>query len=197
MADHRTTIRLKASLVVAFVLTALPTTARAQVGMNPSPAYYAALPAYNNGNFPSALGGFQNAYRSGVQTPAGRWIDSICALTMMGECYYHMGKLDEALAQHTQALTLYASFHDWMLRVNFPPSISSAGAGARAVVPWGAQQRPTTPGQFPQSFLIVQGSLNSAHQRGDCGRRHPTSRAGADRGLGNYPLHDPFDPPPP
>ncbi|HEY1784275.1 MAG TPA: tetratricopeptide repeat protein, partial [Pirellulales bacterium] len=129
------------------------------------PAYYATLPGFYSGNYPAALGAFQSEFNSAIKSPGslsttGRWIDSICYLTMAGECYYHMGRLQDALTQYDNALTLYASFSDWMLRVQFPPNIASAG-GSRPLMPWGASQRKTILGQFPQTFLIGQGSTNN------------------------------------
>ena len=53
----------------------------------------------------------------GSPSASGRWIDSICYLTMAGECYYHMGQFPEALTQYNNALTLYAAFYNWMMRV--------------------------------------------------------------------------------
>ncbi len=147
-------------LLVAFVLAAAARPAAAQVGMVPSPAYSAALPVYYSGNYPAALNGFAGALRGSIQTPAGRWIDSIYCFTMMGECYYHMGKLEDALAQYNQALTLYATYYNWMLSTQFTP-IVSAGQGARAVVPWGASQRVSLVGQFQQTYLISQGQVNN------------------------------------
>ena len=114
--------------------------AEAQLGSIPSNAYYATLPAYWNGNYTGALAAFQSEFNAAIKSPgsasaSGRWIDSICYLTMMGECYYHMGRLPEALNQYNNALTLYATFNDWMLRVQFPATISAgrsrvAGEGA-------------------------------------------------------------------
>ena len=108
----------------ACLLTALPRAAEAQLGSIPSPAYYGTLPAYWSGNYPGALSAFQSEFNAAIKSPgshsaSGRWIDSICYLTMQGECYYHMGQLPEALTQYNNALTLYAAFHDWMIRVRF------------------------------------------------------------------------------
>ncbi len=153
-------------LVVACLLAAVPRTADAQLGSIPSPAYYATLPQYWNGNYTGALAAFQAEFNAAIKSPgsqsaSGRWIDSICYLTMAGECYYHMGRLNDALTQYNNALTLYASFHDWMLRVQFPVTIASAGAGSRGPMPWGMSQRQTAIGQFPPTFLIGQGNVNN------------------------------------
>ena len=151
---------------VACLLAAMPRAAEAQFNAIPSPAYYSTLNTYWNGNYSGALAAFLSESNAAIKSPgspsaSGRWIDSICYLTMAGECYYHMGQLPEALNQYNNALTIYASFHDWMLRVQYPPSISPSGAGSRALVPWGLSQRTSGVGQFPPTFLIGQGNVNN------------------------------------
>ncbi|HEX4143797.1 MAG TPA: CHAT domain-containing protein [Pirellulales bacterium] len=151
---------------VAALAVALPRPAEAQLGSIPSPAYYATLPTYWNGNYSDALSAFQSEFNAAIKSPgsqaaSGRWIDSICYLTMAGECHYHMGQLPEALTQYNNALTIYAAFHDWMLRVQFPVSIAPASGGSRALVPWGMSQRTSGMGQFPPTFLIGQGNVNN------------------------------------
>jgi tetratricopeptide (TPR) repeat protein len=148
-------------LVMGCALSILSASAEAQMTAIPQPTYFAILPTFYSGNYTGALNGFQGSLRGGIQTPAGRWIDSICSYTMLGECYYHMGQLEEALKQYDQALTLFATHSNWMLSAQFPPAITPAGAGARAVVPWGASQRATLVGQFDKSYLVNQGQVNN------------------------------------
>ncbi len=53
----------------------------------PSLAYYAAFHDFYEGEYVDALDEFRRERRTMVT------LDSICYHAMMGECYYHMGKL--------------------------------------------------------------------------------------------------------
>ncbi|HTU27180.1 MAG TPA: CHAT domain-containing protein [Pirellulales bacterium] len=173
MGTRRASIRWKEYLrrcawfVAALcAVTAWPRGAQAQLGSVPSPAYFATLPAYWNGNYPAALSAFQSELSAAIRSPgslsaSGRWIDSICYLTMAGECYYHMGQFSEALSYYNGALSLFATFPDWMLRAQFPATVAAAGSGARAVMPWGGSQRSGGVGAYPQTVLISQGNVNN------------------------------------
>ena len=70
-----------------------------------------------------------------------RWIDSICYFTMAGECYYQLGQLPAALDSYNSALKLYVAYSDWMMRVQFPPTILPATVGAVRATPWGQSKR--------------------------------------------------------
>ena len=114
--------------------------AAAQPGMVPSPAYSAALPVYYSGITAAALVAFRSA-RGSIQTPAGRWIDSIYCFTMMGECYYHMGSPRAAAGPSQPGLDPLRDLLNWML-----PALSYADRFGRAGRPG-----PSSPGSFAAS----------------------------------------------
>ncbi len=126
----------------------------------PTVSYYAAFAPFYEGEYLDALRAFQSEGRGSIKNAQSRWIDSICYETMCGECYYQMGLFDKALQHYTAALQLYKSFSDWMVKVQFPPSIRVAGAGARKVVPWGQSTRQSQLGHYPSSMLIAQGQID-------------------------------------
>ena len=133
--------------------------ARAQADRSvPSDLYLAAFGAYYDGEYKDALRGFESEGRGAIKTPQSRWIDSICYETMVGECYYQMGHLQQALEHYTAAVKLYVAFSDWMLRVKFPPAIRPSNARPR--VPWGTSTRGARLGQYPTSMLIGQGRID-------------------------------------
>ncbi len=77
---------------------------------------------------------------------------------MCGECYFQMGRLDEALQRYTNALDLYRRFPDWMIQVQFAsPTVRPAFAGARKAVPWGQSTRHSIVGSTPPPRSILQG----------------------------------------
>lgn len=127
----------------------------------PAPDYYLALQIYQAGEFTDAAKAFQSAARSGIRSSEGRWVDSICYHTMLGECMYEMGEVAQALDEYTAALNLFVAYKDWMLRVDFPPELNVANVAGRNRPTWGVSTRRTVPARFPNSYQILQGRLDN------------------------------------
>ena len=81
-----------------------------QTGRFPSNGYYGAFGDFYDGDYDAALKQFSAQGRMGIRTAQSRWIDSICYETMIGECYYEMGHLSEALEHYTFAVQLASPF---------------------------------------------------------------------------------------
>ena len=80
------------------ILTSVPAPCLARDGDSvPSTIYHAAFTPFYEGEYDEALQIYQSEWRGAIKTPGSRWIDSICYHTMIGECHYHMGQLDQAL----------------------------------------------------------------------------------------------------
>ncbi len=126
----------------------------------PSLHYQAAFTDFYAGDYEEALKEFRSEGRGAIKIGTIRWIDSICYETMVGECYYHMGYLDEALGHYTAALTLYSAYSNWLLQVQFQP-IRWAGAASRVVVPWGGSTRGARLGYYPNSTPVMRGRINN------------------------------------
>jgi len=122
--------------------------------------YWRVMPSYYDGDFRTALRGFRDAARSGVASTEGRWIDSICYYTMLGECYYHMGDLGNALDQYNAALELYLAHRDWMLRVEFPPGLEPA-TQVRDTITWGKPSRVAVVANIADKYQSFQGRLDN------------------------------------
>ena len=116
----------------------------------PSLAYYAAFHDFHEGEYVDALDEFGRERRSGVRT------DSICYHTMMGECYYHMGELGQALDAYNSAVRIYLASPRWLERVQFSPNIAPAG---QAVAPWGPSSQAGQLGKFNESENVGQGQF--------------------------------------
>ena len=127
----------------------------------PRLTYYAAFRDYYDGEYRDALKHFQEEWRGAIKNVQTRWIDSICYHTMMGECYYQMGELDQALEQSTAAVRLYLTFPDWMIRVQFPATVRPDNTNAFRKPAWGVSARNAQLGQFPTSMLIGQGRVDN------------------------------------
>lgn len=150
--------RLAALLVLAGLLgTAQPS--QAQVGSIPSNLYYLAFSEFYDGNFVSALKGFETSSQGATRGVDGLWIDSICYNARKGECYYQMGDHIHAMNHFTAALQLSVRFPDWMLRVQWPASIRPTTG--RLNIPWANSTRRAVPGDFPDQMSIMMGQVNN------------------------------------
>jgi CHAT domain-containing protein len=127
----------------------------------PHQGYFSGFGSYYDGDFVDAGRDFRDAGRSGIASTEGRWIDSICYYTMMGECYYQMGKMGDALDQYTAALKLYLANRDWMLRVDFSAATIEPEQNLNKTITWGSSSRKTILGHFPDRFQSLQGRLDN------------------------------------
>ncbi|MEN6450196.1 MAG: CHAT domain-containing protein [Thermoguttaceae bacterium] len=135
----------------------------------PADSYYRWFGSFYQGDYVDAMKAFEQESRGSIKTTQSRWIDSICYETMCGECYFQMGRLDEALRRYTNALDIYRRFPDWMTKVEFASQqIRPAAPGARKSVPWGQSSRHAVLGFYPTSEKMLQGQvdMNSVVQRG-------------------------------
>lgn len=103
----------------------------------PTVRYHMAFSLMRDGEYTDALKVYLDEGSHAIKTVQSRWIDSICYHTMCGECFFNMGNLPKALEHYTSAIQLYIAYRDWMLQVNFPPSIGPAAASQYELLPWG------------------------------------------------------------
>lgn len=143
-------------------------TATAQLGQPPNfgrqipkPSYFDAIDDYNAGQYGRALDQFEREWRGAIKTAQSRWVDSICFHTMMGECYYQMGKHPQALDQYNAALNQFLASPNWMIRVQFPVAIQVLQPSQIRNPPWGTAARRTQYGHFPQTVLIQRGNIDN------------------------------------
>ena len=150
-------------LAVGGTLVASPSMVRGDIEQRtvPTALYHAAFAPYYEGQYKDALDMFTEEWRRGIKTPTSRWIDSICYCTMMGECYYQMGQLEQALDRYTEAINLFLAFPDWMLRVRFPPELRPQSAVGFRQIPWGPSARRAPIAHIPTPMLIGQGQFNA------------------------------------
>lgn len=114
-----------------------------------------------DGDYRSAGRGFKQTLGGANRTVDGRWIDSICHYTMLGECNYQLGNRADALDDYTSALQLFVAYRGWLLRVDFPETINEASVPRLAQVTWGRSSRTTTIGAFPDAMASAQGRLDN------------------------------------
>ncbi len=133
----------------------------AQTREYPTNEYYLALDIYHAGEFTEAARAFRSAARSGMRSTEGRWVDSICYHTMLGESLYQMGQLGAAADEYTAALNLFLTHRNWLLRVEFPPVLEPDQGSSRRVPTWGVSTRRAIPARFPTRYQILQGRFDN------------------------------------
>ncbi len=127
----------------------------------PPQEYYYSFSSYNDGDYSRALDGFRGAARGGIRSTEGRWVDSICYHTMLGECYYEMGENAKALEQYTAALKLAVFQSNWMLRIEFPDLVEPSASTIQRTINWGVKQRATRLARIPDKMVSFQGRLDN------------------------------------
>jgi tetratricopeptide (TPR) repeat protein len=155
--------RLWIALFVVVIGSSVGTPAFAQEGSRAVPRedYYRSFQAYHDGEYEDALKMYRSAARGGIRSTLGRWVDSICYATMMGECYYQMGEHGLALEQYDAALKLYLAHQNWMLRIDFPPTLQASASTRARTIQWGAPKRQISLGRFPDTMLSFQGRTDN------------------------------------
>jgi len=130
----------------------------------PPPGYYLGFTPYYDGEYEDALDMFRATLRGAIRSTEGRWIDSICFNTMMGECYYQMGEIGKAIEHYDAAVQLAVIHNNWMLRVQFPDVIEPSASGVRSTITWGSSKRPTALARIPDRMGTVQGQAPGANE---------------------------------
>ncbi len=158
--DYPMFVRVTWLCVLLFLLAATPAFGQRDSTVPPQ-QYYFAFGPYFDGDYKSALDAFESAARGGIRSTEGRWIDSICYHTMIGECYYRMGNIAEALVQYNSALKLAVFHGNWMLRVDFPPIVNPSASAVRSTIKWGVTKRNTRLGRIPDTMVTLVGRLDN------------------------------------
>lgn len=152
-------------LAIAALTLLAGASASAQERHTPSDLYFAHFSLFYDGDYNDALKGFEQDSHNAIKTGMMRWIDSICYDTMMGECFYQMGMMDQALAAYTDALRIYVMYPDWMMRMRFEPNIMPEALGFVKPLPWGVSKRQPKYGHFKRDVLSFQGKTQNENEQ--------------------------------
>ncbi len=150
--------------LAAVILSCSPNFVEAQIGRRkyPKDVYYTAKASFNAGEYRDAERLFSTAARGGYAVGNNRWIDSVCYYAMIGECYYRMGNLPQAMSQYDSALKVLIANRGWMSRVQYPDTIQpSSSAVSRARVTWMKSTRMNSVGRFSTELSVVTGNFRS------------------------------------
>jgi tetratricopeptide (TPR) repeat protein len=152
------TVALLASSAPAQVILP-PDLGRAGGSTRPSVNYDLALAALGEGRTTAALELATAEYGSATRTGTQRWIDSIAAAAVVGECHYELGNFPAAIAAYEEALLLSAVHANWLLSVQFGTAAPRPLERPR-VNAWGRSARNVVPANVPETIAIRQGTAD-------------------------------------
>ena len=157
--------RLNAVMIlVVMIAGTFCAAAQAQVSRLPRTSYYQIYSDFYAGDLTRANRNFQQGYRTAFQFGGQRFLDSVCYLTLIGECNYHVGNYAEALANYEQALNLYLSYNvtGWQSRIRTPATLTpDVAAFRRSNVSWGTPTRQTAYARVPSTFQVLFGRTDA------------------------------------
>ena len=84
---------LLAAVVMLTHIAVVPTEVQGQGQQLPHRGYYTGFAPLYEGDFKAALRRFNSEFRSAFRVGDARYLDSVCILTMIGECHYRVGCL--------------------------------------------------------------------------------------------------------
>jgi len=159
-------------LPLLILLVALATTLLTFVGMSsvasaqtrssrlPKADYYASFREYYQGDYKTAQRRFRSAYNSAFRVGTNRFVDSVCVLTMLGECHYQVGDYATAMNFYNQSAELYlkSAGQRWQGDIKLPRTIpASTSAVQKARVTWGAPKRQGRIANIPDTIPVLRG----------------------------------------
>ncbi|MBI1246354.1 CHAT domain-containing protein [bacterium] len=156
--------QLLLSPLLFLLACAAPAMAQVGGGTIPAQAYFAGFLPFYEGDYETAGEVFNTVAQNGAfRSVDGRWVDSICYATMLGECHYQMGNNALALDNYNAALLIFVENSSWMMRIQTDSisPISPVSNDLRAQVTWGTSGRNTLIGAFPQTLPVFQGNTNA------------------------------------
>ena len=133
---------------------------------NPNPLpkaqYYTHFRDFYQGEYARSIKNYQSLLRTAYRDVDGRFFDSVCYLTMIGECYYHLGNYAKAVDAYETAIGIYISRSLWEPRTQLPRTIAADRAAVtKARVNWYNTKRRSAIGVFPQTFSYVFGRMDN------------------------------------
>ena len=155
-------LMLVALAMISLTSMATISVATAQIGSNrlPKRDYYASFREYYEGDYKDAQRQFRSAFRSAFRVGTNRFVDSVCILTMLGECHYQVGDYAGAMDFYNQSAELYLKFADqrWQRNIQLPRAIpADTSAVQKARVTWGTPKRQGRIANIPDTLPVLRG----------------------------------------
>ncbi len=122
--------------------------------------YYSGFREYYRGDYKNAQRRFRSAYTSAFRVGNNRFVDSVCVLTMLGECHYQVGDYATAMEFYNQSAELYLKWagQRWQRSIEPPRTIAaSTNAVQKARVTWGTPKRQGRIANIPDTLSVLRG----------------------------------------
>ncbi len=139
-------------------------TAQTRSSRMPKQDYYVAFGEYYRGDYKDAQRRFRSAYNSAFRVGNNRFVDSVCILTMLGECHYQVGDYATAMNFYNQSAELYLKWagRRWQGDIQLPRAIpASTSAVQRARVTWGTPKRQGRIANIPDTLSVTRGQTDA------------------------------------
>ena len=173
-------LTLLSFVTVMIHVAACPATAHGQGQQLPHRDYYRGFALLYEGDFRSALRRFNSEFRTALQIRNARFVDSVCILTMIGECHFRVGDYQTALQRYNEALDLYVSLDskNWQANITLPNIIQpDTSAIQSARVTWGTSKRNSRIAKLPTTLSVLQPQLSQLSVLNDNSGLYQTTEA--------------------
>ncbi len=155
-------LMLVALAMISLALAAPISVATAQLRSSrlPKQDYFFAFGEYYRGDLKGALRQFRSAHNTAFKVGNNRFLDSVCTLTMLGECHYQVGDYATAMNFYNQSAELYLKWADrrWQRDIQLPSTIAvSTTAVQKARVTWGTPKRQGRIANIPGTLSVLRG----------------------------------------
>ena len=154
-------------LIGTLGLLGISPSSQAQVGSPqgiPKQQYYLVFPLIYRGEFRDAQNNLRAFSRGATILVGGRFLDSVCYWTMLGETHFRMGEYTLALEQFNAALDLYSGWQSWTTRTQVPDIAEDQAAARRANVPWAVYDATARYGAFNRRMLVRLGKTPAENE---------------------------------
>jgi CHAT domain-containing protein len=153
-------------LAVGWLLSATPVSGQLQGQNSPLPRqeYYLVFEQFNRGEFRAAQRNLRSFSRGATILVNGRFLDSVCYWTILGESHFRLGEYALAIEQYEAALDLYLNLQEWPARTQFPVISEDQAATRNAMVPWAVSKRAPRYGAFNRRMLVRLGKTPAENE---------------------------------
>lgn len=148
LAGNSSGIRLMISktpyfaVVLLFVMSLGKLSVAQTGGEAPRAEYYLARELYETGRMAEAAEGFRLTLTRSLRIEEQPWIDSIPPMVMLGESYFHVGKVGMAMEQYDKALEIALSRSRWIEQVVASVDVQPLDSKLKGIN-WFTPTRPT------------------------------------------------------